>query len=114
MQVFRLKDNYRHSDYLHRNNTKELFHFFRGDTTIFTDTEDRTEQELAEMVQSGKVALFPIWEKQKMDTVRGHINHGFTVYFMRYKDFNVFHDWYVENYVEVKNKREETQLELPL
>ena len=86
MQVFKLKEKYKHSELLNRNNTKELF-YYEGDIARLTDTEEKTCKELVELVQSGKIAIFPIWEKQKMDNIRGHIYYGFDIYFMKYKDF---------------------------
>lgn len=62
MYVFKLKENYKHSELLYRNNTRELF-YYAGD--IATDTEEKTYKELVELVQSGKIAVFPIWKKQK-------------------------------------------------
>ena len=89
MQVFKLKENHKHSVFLYRNNTRELF-CYEGDIARLTDTEEKTYKELTELLQSGKIAIFPIWGKQKMDNIRGHIHYGFDIYFMRYKDFR---DW---------------------
>ena len=100
MYVFKLKENYKHNDYLYRNNTKELFNY-EGDIARFTDTEEKTYKELTELLQSGKIAIFPIWEKQKMDNIRGHIHYGFDIYFMQCKDFMSWSKWYMENCVEL-------------
>ena len=100
MQVFKLKENYKHSELLYRNNTRELL-YYEGDIARFTDTEEKTYKELVELVQSGKIAIFPIWEKQKMDNIRGHIHYGFGIYFMQYKDFRDWSKWYMENCVEL-------------
>lgn len=100
MQVFKLKENYKHSELIHRNNTRELL-YYEGDIARFTDTEEKTYKELVELVQSGKIAIFPIWGKQKMDNIRGHIHYGFDIYFMPYKDFMDWSKWYLENCVEL-------------
>lgn len=100
MQVFKLKENYKHSKLLFRNNTRELFND-KGDIARLTDTEEKTYKELTELLQSGKIAIFPIWGKQKMDNIRGHIYYGFDIYFMQYKNFNNWSKWYMENCVEL-------------
>lgn len=103
MYVFKLKENYKHSELLYRNNTSELF-YYAGD--IVTDTEEKTYKELVELVQSGTSAIFPVWKKQKMDNVSHHIYYGFDIYFMPYKDFSAWSKWYTENYVELVMEEE--------
>ena len=100
MYVFKLKENYKHSELLYRNNTRDLFCTKVG-LALLTDREERTYKELTELLQSGKIAIFPIWGKQKMDNIRGHIYYGFDIYFMRYKDFKNWSKWYMENCVEL-------------
>ena len=105
MYLFKLKENYKHSELVYRNNTRELF-YYEGDIARFTDTEEKTYKELAELVQSGKIAVFPIWEKQKMDIIIHHIYYDFEIYFMRYKDFFDWSKWYTENCVELVMEEE--------
>ena len=100
MQVFKLKENLKHSELMYRNSTRALFSY-EGDTARFTDTEEKTYKELAELLQSGKIAIFPIWEKQKMDNIRGHIYYGFDIYFMTYSHYNAWAKWYMQNCVEL-------------
>lgn len=49
MQVFKLKENYKHSELLYRNNTRELF-YYEGDIARFTYTEEKAYKELVELV----------------------------------------------------------------
>lgn len=98
MTVFKLKENYKHSELVHRNNTRELFDY-AGDIVI--DTEEKTYKELFALVQSGKIAVFPVWKSQKMDIINHHIYYGFDIYFMPYKDFRDWSKWYTENCVEL-------------
>lgn len=100
MQVFKLKENYKHSELLYSNNTRELF-YYEGDIARFTDTEEKTYKELAELLQSGKIAIFPICETQKMDNIRGHIYYDFDIYFMKHEDFEVWSKWYMDNCIEL-------------
>ena len=103
MYVFKLKEKYKHSELLYRNNTSELFYYV-GD--VATDIEEKTNKELVELVQSGKIAIFPIWKKQKMDIINHHIYYGFDIYFMQYKDFRDWSKWYTENCVELVMEEE--------
>ena len=103
MKVFKLKENYKHSELVYRNNTRELFYYVAA---IATDMEEKTYKELAELVQSGKIAVFPIWKKQKMDIIIHHIYYGFDIYFMPYKDFMNWSKWYTENCVELVMEEE--------
>lgn len=121
MQVFRLKDNYRDKNginYLsHIKNTRDLF-YYDGDIVRVTITEEKTKKELVELIQDGKIAIFPIWKNQNMENIIGHIKCGFQIYFMRYSEFTDFKNWYIDNCVnmvieEVNNPVEELQAELP-
>lgn len=115
MQVFKLKENYKHSELLYRNSTSELF-YYEGDIARFTDMEEKTYKELAKLIQLGKIVIFPICKMQKMDNIRGYIYYGFDIYFMQYKDYSDWSKWYMENCVELvieEEKIEERQQELP-
>ena len=84
-------------------NTKDLF-------ICTKDNEKRlrsgalTFKELTQRVIDGKIAVFPIWEKQTVENVEGHIKYGFTVILLRYKDFNNFVEYYKENAVEINKE----------
>lgn len=114
MKVYRFKNN--KIDFLkHRRNTRELF-YYEGDLSVFTVEEEKTFIELVKLVQDGKIAVFPIYEKQETDNIKGHIEYGFTVYFMSYRQFIEFRNKYISECIELTIdswKEEERQPELP-
>ena len=85
------------------NNSKDLFECTR-------DNEKRlvsgalTFKELTQRVLDGKIAVFPIWEKQKTENIEGHIKYGFSVILLKYGDYNNFVEYYKENAVEINKE----------
>ena len=85
------------------NNSKDLFECTK-------DNEKRlvagglTFKELTQRVIDGKIAVFPIWEKQETENIEGHIKYGFTVILLKYRDYNNFLDYYKENAVELNKE----------
>lgn len=63
-----------------------------------------TFKELTQRVIDGKIAVFPIWEKQETENIEGHIKYGFTVILLKYRDFNNFAEYYKENAVEINKE----------
>lgn len=110
MQLFRLNDEYRTENnikYLQQfNSTKELF-YYEGDIARRTTTEERTQEEIEKLVESGKIAIFPIYAKQGIENIIGHIKMDFTIYFMSYSNFEEFKKKYIENCVNPSKVLEE-------
>ena len=85
------------------NNSKDLF-------LCTKDNEKRlvsgalTFKELTQRVLDGKIAVFPIWEKQETENIEGHIKYGFTVILLKYRDYNNFVEYYKENAVEINKE----------
>lgn len=85
------------------NNSKDLFECTK-------DNEKRlvsgalTFKELTQRVIDGKIAVFPIWEKQETENIEGHIKYGFAVILLKYRDYNNFLDYYKENAVEINKE----------
>jgi hypothetical protein len=85
------------------NNSKDLFECTK-------DNEKRlvsgalTFKELTQRVIDGKIAVFPIWEKQETENIEGHIKYGFSVILLKYRDYNNFLDYYKENAVEINKE----------
>ena len=84
-------------------NTRELFFYTRNDEKKLVSGA-LTFKELTQRVIDGKIAVFPIWEKQTVENVEGHIKYGFTVILLKYKDFNNFVEYYKENAVEINKE----------
>ena len=85
------------------NNSKDMF-------LCMKDNKDRivegsqTFKELTCKILDGKIAVFPIWEKQETENIEGHINYGFSVILLRYRDYNNFVEYYKENAVEINKE----------
>ncbi len=85
------------------NNSKDLF-------ICTKDNEKRllllsqSFKELTQRVLDGKIAVFPIWEKQETENIEGHINYGFSVILLKYRDYNNFVEYYKENAVEINKE----------
>lgn len=85
------------------NNSKDLF-------ICTKDNEKRlvsgalTFKELTQRVIDGKIAVFPIWEKQETENIEGHIKYGFSVILLKYRDYNNFVEYYKENAVEINKE----------
>jgi hypothetical protein len=63
-----------------------------------------TFKELTQRVLDGKIAVFPIWEKQETENIEGHIKYGFSVILLKYRDYNNFVEYYKENAVEINKE----------
>ena len=85
------------------NNSKDMF-------SCMKDNKDRiaeggqTFKELTNKILDGKIAVFPIWEKQETENIEGHINYGFTVILLKYRDYLNFAEYYKENAVEINKE----------
>lgn len=85
------------------NNSKDLF-------LCTKDNKDRivqgcqTFKDLTNKVLSGKYAIFPIWERQETQNIEGHLNYGFSVILLKYRDYLNFVEYYKENAVEINKE----------
>ena len=85
------------------NNSKDLYECTK-------DNKDRlvhggqTFKELTNKILDGKIAVFPIWEKQETENIEGHIKYGFSVILLHYRDYLNFVEYYKENAVEINKE----------
>lgn len=101
MIVFELKEEYK-KELKYYESTKQFF-YYDGDIGQKTIVKDIEEKTLLKGITDGKIAIFPIYEKQKMDVVDGHVKLGFTVYFMSYTKFLDFRKVYINNCINAEN-----------
>ena len=85
------------------NNSKTLFECTKGNEKRLV-SGCLTFKELTQRVIDGKIAVFPIWEKQETENIEGHIKYGFSVILLKYRDFNNFVEYYKENAVEINKE----------
>lgn len=82
-------------------NTKIFFNeclqgYLRG---YFKKEEIELKTIFTEITQ-GKIAVFPIWEKQTVEQINNFIDLGFTCYLLKYRDFVKFRELYLEECVK--------------
>lgn len=85
------------------NNSKDLF-LCTKDNKNGLLLLSQSFKELTQRVLDGKIAVFPIWEKQETENIEGHIKYGFSVILLKYKDYNNFVEYYKENAVEINKE----------
>ena len=85
------------------NNSKDLF-ICTKDNTKRLVLCSQSFKELTQRVLDGKIAVFPIWEKQETENIEGHIKYGFSVILLKYRDYNNFVEYYKENAVEINKE----------
>ena len=85
------------------NNSKDLFECTKHNEKRLV-SGCLTFKELTERVIDGKIAVFPIWEKQETENIEGHLNYGFSVVLLKYRDYNNFVEYYKENAVEINKE----------
>ena len=72
-------------------------------------------EKLFDGVQSGKIAIFPIYENQSTDIILWHYKNNFDCYLMPYKDFMSLKKNYINSLVlsTQEEKKEEIEQVLP-
>ena len=85
------------------NNSKDLFECTKSNEKRLVSGA-LTFKELTQRVIDGKIAVFPIWEKQETENITGHLNYGFSVILLKYRDYNNFVEYYKENAVEINKE----------
>ena len=89
-----------HGEIIRFENTKDLFVSWKN---ILVNKYE-TFKELTCEVMEGKIAVFPVWEKQDTINIEGHLNYGFDVILLKYREYNNFVEYYKENAVEINKE----------
>ena len=89
---------------------------FIENTSGFIIPEELTIKKLFDGVQSGKIAIFPIWKNQETSIIYNHIKLDFTCYLLNYKDYKTIKKLYADSLVLSipEEKKEDIQQKLPL
>ena len=85
------------------NNSKDLFDCTKDNKKRLV-SGSQTFKELTQKILDGKIAVFPIWIKQETENIEGHINYGFSVILLHYRDYLDFVEYYKENAVEINKE----------
>lgn len=107
MVVYELREEYK-KELKYYENTRQFF-YYEGDIGRRTIVKDIEEKTLLKEITEGKTAVFPIYEKQRMNIVDGHKDLGFKIYFMRARAFNSFKAYYIDRCVNIPSKMKESK-----
>ena len=80
---------------------------FIENTSVFTIPEELTIKELFNGVQSGKIALFPVYKNQDTSIIYNHIKLDFTCYLVNYTDYKAIKKLYADSLVLSTPEHEE-------
>ena len=58
-----------------------------------------TEEKLFDGVQSGKIAIFPVYENQNTDIILFHYRNNFDCYLLPYRDYMQLKKRYIDSLV---------------
>ena len=101
-----IDNNYRH------NNTNSILDYL---LPTYKKSMCIKDTELFEGIKNGKIAVFPRYVKQDMETVKNFSDMGFEIYLLMYRDFQDFKKRYIKKCIEVETVEDEgKQLELGL
>lgn len=88
---------------------------FIENTGAYTTPEEKTIKELFSGVESGKIAIFPIWKNQDTSIIYNHLKLDFTCYLLNYTDYKKIKKLYADSLMVniPEEKKEEIEQELP-
>lgn len=88
--------------------------FFEYCNTLLI-TEEITIEKLFNGVQSGKIAVFPVWKNQETSIIYNHLKLDFTCYLINYTDYKKIKKLYIDSLVlsTPQEKKEEIEQKLP-
>lgn len=96
MRLFKIQKNQNTIAYLQKYASSKAFFNY---TSLYERIENMTEKELFNGVQSGKIAIFPVYENQNMDIILYHYKNNFDCYLMPYRDYMQLKKNYVDSLV---------------
>lgn len=75
-------------------NTKDFFNIKTCLSLVKLEKHFIPSSKLAELVQDGKTAIFPIYAKCDVRDIKNYLDGGFTCYLLSYKDYKAFEKYY--------------------
>lgn len=75
-------------------NTKEFFNIKLCLSMVKLKKSFISSSKLAELVQDGKTAIFPIYAKCDVRDIKNYLEGGFNCYLLSYKDYKAFEKYY--------------------
>lgn len=96
MYIFKIQKNQNTIAYLQKYASSKAF--YKYCTGLYKRVEI-PENELFNGVQSGKIAIFPVYENQNMDIILFHYKNNFDCYLLPYRDYMQLKKHYVDSLV---------------
>ncbi len=111
MYIFKIQKNQNTIAYLQKYSNSKAFFYYTG----FCKRVEIPENELFNDVQSGKCAVFPVYEKQNTDIILWHYKNNFDCYLLPYRDYMQLKKRYADSLVlsVPEEKKEDIQQKLP-
>ena len=75
-------------------NTKEFFNIKLCLSMVKLEKSFISSSKLAEFVQDGKTAIFPVYTKCEVREIKNYLDGGFTCYLLPYSDYRTFKKYY--------------------
>lgn len=103
MNIYKISKNQNTIAYLQKYASSKTFFNY----TKLYKIVDIPENELFTGVQSGKIAIFPVYENQNTDIILWHYQNNFDCYLMPYKDYMQLKKHYIDSLVLSTPEHEE-------
>lgn len=96
MRLFKIQKTQNTIAYLQKYSSSKAFYNYC--TGLYKRIEI-PENELFNGVESGKIAIFPVYENQNTDIILWHYQNNFDCYLMPYRDFIALKKHYIDSLV---------------
>ena len=75
-------------------NTKDFFNIKTCLSLVKLEKSFIPSSKLAQGVQDGKLAIFPVYTKCEVREIKNYLDSGFTCYLLPYSDYRTFKKYY--------------------
>lgn len=104
MRLYKIQKNQNTIAYLQKYNSSKAFYNYCTGLYKYVEIP---ENELFSGVESGKIAIFPVYEKQDTNIILWHYENNFDCYLMSYRDFIALKKRYIDSLVISTPEHEE-------
>lgn len=104
MRLYKIQKNQNTIAYLQKYSSSKAFFNY---TRLYEDSSYMTMEKLFDGVESGKIAIFPVYENQNNGIILFHYKNNFDCYLMPYRDFLALKKHYVDSLVLSTPEHEE-------
>ena len=104
MYLYKIQKNQNTIAYLQKYSSSKAFFNYTG---FCERVENMTEKKLFDGVQSGKIAIFPVYENQNTNIILWHYQNNFDCYLLPYKEYKKLKEKYIDSLVLSTPEHEE-------